>query len=115
VGQLPQYSEADIDASAELNLQLDLQRQPGAPDAAALASLRAKTRADVVAGIERERRQVETGLGAGLIALVAAVGNLVLMRLANKAGCAAAQRVRSLNTRRRDRQHRSVRSAGRGS
>ena len=79
--QLPTYSDADIDASAELNLQLDLQRQPGTPDAAALASLRAKTRADVVADIERERHQVETGLGAGLIALVAACGNFVLMAL----------------------------------
>lgn len=82
--QLPTYSDADIDASAELNLQLDLQRQPVAPDAAALASLRAKTRAYVVADIERERRQVETGLGAGLIALVAACGNLLLMGLLNR-------------------------------
>jgi hypothetical protein len=79
--QLPTYSDADIDASTELNLQLDLQRQITTPDAATLAALRTKTRADVVADIERERRQIETGLGAGLIALVAAFGNLLLMTL----------------------------------
>jgi len=80
--QLPTYS--DIDASAELNLQLGLQRLRSTPDAAALARLRAKTRDDVVAHIEHERRQVETGLGAGLIALVAALGNLMLMGLARR-------------------------------
>lgn len=84
--QLPQYSDADIAASAELNLQLDLQRQGTAPDADKLAALRAQTRADVLADIKRERSQVETGLGAGLIALVAAFGNLVLMGLLKRSG-----------------------------
>lgn len=84
--QLPQYSDADIDASAELNLQLDLQRQSAAPDANKLASMRAQTRADVVADIQHERSQVETGLGAGLIALVAACGNLMLMGLLRRHG-----------------------------
>lgn len=82
--QLPSYSDADIDASAELNLQLDLQRQHTTPDTDKLAAMRAQTRADVVADIQREHSQVETGLGAGLIALVAAFGNLVLMALLRK-------------------------------
>jgi hypothetical protein len=87
--QLPQYSAADIDASAELNLQLDLQRQHTAPGPDQLASLRTQTRADVIADIQRERAQVETGLGAGLIALVAALGNFVLIALLGTNGKAA--------------------------
>lgn len=82
--QLPSYSQADIDASAELNLQLDLQRQHIDADNSRLQELRTQTRADVVADIQRERSQIETGLGAGLIALVAAFGNLVLMSLLNR-------------------------------
>ncbi|NGY04170.1 hypothetical protein [Solimonas terrae] len=82
--ELPAYSEADIDASAELNLQLDLQTQHEHVSEADLPALRARTRAEVVADIARERNQIETGLGAGLIALVVACGNLVLMSLLNR-------------------------------
>ncbi|SEQ97439.1 hypothetical protein SAMN04488038_11368 [Solimonas aquatica] len=78
--QLPRYSEADIAASAELNLHLDQQRTP---------SLQSEQRDKIVAelreDIARERRELETGLGAGLIALVAALGNFVLVVLLRRA------------------------------
>lgn len=80
--QLPQYSQADIEASAELNLRLDQQRDARAQDQAAR---REKVIGELREDIARERREVETGLGAGLIALVAALGNFVLAALLRRA------------------------------
>jgi len=79
--QLPTYSEADLAASVELNVQLELQAQGAKTTPEGLERLREQTRKDLLADIARERQEVETGLGAGLIALVAGIGNLLLFNL----------------------------------
>lgn len=80
--QLPHYSEAELQASTELNLRLDLQaRGESSLDAEAMERRGAQVAAELRADIARERSEVETGLGAGLIALVVAGGNFVLMLL----------------------------------
>lgn len=80
--QLPHYSEAELQASTELNLRLDLQaRGESSLDAEAMERRGAQVAAELRADIARERSEVETGLGAGLIALVVAAGNFVLMLL----------------------------------
>lgn len=81
--QLEDYSETDIAASVELNLQLDLQRRGPhlQPDAAGLARLRQMVRTEVEADIHRERDSVQLRFGIGLIALVLGAGQLVAARL----------------------------------
>ncbi len=82
--KLPQYSDADLAASTELNVQLELQSRNARTDAAGLERLRRQVRQELQADIERERSEVETGLGAGLIALVLAIGHFVLAGLLNR-------------------------------
>lgn len=79
--QLPRYSEDELAASTELNLRLDLQRRSEILSAEALQRRREQIGAELRADIARERTQIETGLGAGLIALVIAGGNFMLMLL----------------------------------
>ncbi|SFF42213.1 hypothetical protein SAMN04488120_1043 [Fontimonas thermophila] len=76
---LPEYSEADIEASVELNLQLDLQRRGPhlQPDAERLELLRKTIRAEVETEIRKEREKVQLRFGVGLIALVLGVGQIV--------------------------------------
>lgn len=83
---LPSYSEADIAASTELNLQLDLQRRGShlQPDTAGLERLRAQVREEVEAEIRIERERIERRFGLGLIALVVGLGHTVFARLARK-------------------------------
>lgn len=66
---LPEYSDADIEASVELNLALDLQhRGPHLqPTGERLEGLREAVRAEVVGEIRRERRTLERWLAVGLI------------------------------------------------
>jgi hypothetical protein len=78
--ELPRYTDAELHASVELNLQMDLQRMP-VSDPAQVDRLRGLVRAEVLADVEKERRDVESGLGLGLIALVVGFGNLLFMRL----------------------------------
>ena len=87
---LPRYSEADIDGSVELNLQLDLQRRNEStqPDAGQLAHLRQMVRAEVLDGIRDERAPVETGLGIGLMALVAGAAQLGVSLWVRRRGAA---------------------------
>lgn len=82
--KLPQYSDADLDASTELNVQLELQSRNARTDAAGLERLRRQVRQELQADIARERSEVETGLGAGLIALVLAIGHFVLSGLLDR-------------------------------
>ena len=79
--ELPTYSESDIAASTELNMQLELQAQHAQTTPESRERLRKQTRQDLLNDIAKERRDVETGLGAGLIALVLSIGNIVLMTL----------------------------------
>ena len=66
--QLPKWSEADIRASAELNLALDLSRNPqAAPTVEAQDLLRQRIRHELTTEIERER---ETPRGYTLAGLV---------------------------------------------
>jgi hypothetical protein len=84
--EAPRYSEAEIDASVELNLAIDLQRRGPAlqPDEAGLARMRRDERDEVTADVDAERRNDEAGVGAGLIMIVAGLGNLVLLRLISR-------------------------------
>jgi hypothetical protein len=70
--RLPQWSEAEIEQSVELNLQLELQRRGPhlQPQGERLAALRRALRAEVEAEIRRERDALDRWIGAGLLLLV---------------------------------------------
>lgn len=72
-----------IENSVDINVAFDLARRGPAsqPDAEQLQRLREQVRAEVQAEIQRERDEVHTGLGMGLLALVLAGGALVLNRM----------------------------------
>jgi uncharacterized protein HemX len=74
--RLPQWSEAEIAQSVELNLQLDLQRRGPhlQPSEERLEALRRTLRAEVEAEIRREREQLDRWIGAGLLLLVFGAG-----------------------------------------
>lgn len=82
--ELPQWSEADLEASAELNLALDLKRMGPhlQPDPKRLEELRALVRRELDADIAHEREQVLRGLVAGLFALIVAFGHWRFTRAA---------------------------------
>jgi hypothetical protein len=79
---LPVYSEYDMAASVEANLAADLSRlgPEVRQNPKELERMRAEIRLALKADIDRERGEVEQGLGIGLICLVAALGNFVLVR-----------------------------------
>lgn len=77
---LPTYSDADIDASTQLNLQLDLQhRGPNLQPAndAELSLMRARIRKEITDSIQQQKTNLEQRIGIGLIALVFGLGQLV--------------------------------------
>lgn len=80
--ELPTYSEEEITASVDLNLQIDLQRRGPhlQPDAAGLQRMREMVRAEVEAEINREREKVQLRFGVGLIALVLGLGQAAASR-----------------------------------
>jgi hypothetical protein len=73
---LPAWTDAEIEQSVELNLQLELQRRGPhlQPAGERLERLREALRAEVVAEIGRERAKLERGLGIGLLMLVLGAG-----------------------------------------
>lgn len=74
----PHYSEQDIAQSAETNLILDMVRRPPEQRPADLAGvnlLRSQIRAELEAQIAAEREEIESGLAAGLICLILALGH----------------------------------------
>lgn len=80
--ELPSYSEADIEASTEANLAIDLARmgerlQAGNADH---TRLRAQVRREVEQDIAGERASAREVLRLGLMCLVAALGSWVLLR-----------------------------------
>ena len=78
---LPQYSEADIKASAELNLKLDLQRRPpGLPTLSTLEIDRMRTtlQQEVAGEISKERDHLMQCFGLGLVAAVLGAGQLLM-------------------------------------
>ncbi len=80
--QLPEWTEAEITQSVELNLAIDLQRMgPNLqPEGEKLDRLRALVRVEVEAEIREDREQVERWLGLGLICLVFGISQLLLQR-----------------------------------
>ena len=75
--RLPQWTEAEIEQSVELNLTLDLQRRGPhlQPQPERLAALRSALRAEVEAEIRRERKQPERWIGFGAILCVLGAGH----------------------------------------
>jgi len=78
--RLPEWSEAEIEQSTELNLQLDLERMGPhlRPTGERLAELRRRVRAEVEGEIRQERQQLERWLGLGLLLVVVGAGQAVL-------------------------------------
>jgi hypothetical protein len=85
--RLPQWSEAEIEQSVELNLQLDLQRRGPhlQPTGARLDALRAALRAEVEAEIRREREQLERWIGLGLLLTILGAGQWLAGALRRRA------------------------------
>jgi peptidoglycan/xylan/chitin deacetylase (PgdA/CDA1 family) len=77
--ELPEWSEAEIEQSVDLNLAIDLQRMGPhlQPTGERLERLRDMVRAEVQADIRREREVLERWLGGGLILTVLGLGQLV--------------------------------------
>ena len=78
--ELPTYTEADIDASTELNLQMDLQRlgplsQPKTKDE--LELMRAKLHAEIAGSIKQQSDKIHLRFSVGLIALILGLGQFV--------------------------------------
>ncbi len=69
--ELPKWSEAEIEQSVQLNLQMDLQRMGPLlqPKNERLEELRRLVRAEVETEIRNERIAVQRGLLAGFVAL----------------------------------------------
>jgi hypothetical protein len=80
--QLPTYSAADIEASTELNLRIDLQHR-GAhllPEPARLIEMREQIRNEIEREIRLERKQIQLRFATGLAALVLGAGLLLRHR-----------------------------------
>ena len=95
---LPDYSPAEIEQSAELNLMLDLHRQGPAKvaelDQAAVQSLRQRMLDEVQAEILRERRDIQRGIGTGAVLLMLGLVQMWLIRRAASRDLVAANRRR---------------------
>lgn len=81
--QLPEYSEADIETSVELNLQLELQQRGPhlRPDETGTARLRDLIHREITAEVTQQREKIELRFGVGLIALVLGLGQVAAARL----------------------------------
>lgn len=81
--QMPQYSQADIDASVELNLLIEMQRRGNhlPSDDDTRQRLRNTLRAEVEGQINQELKKIQMRFGLGLIALVFGVGQMISMRM----------------------------------
>jgi len=84
---LPHYSEDDLKASTELNLQIDLARQGvrTQPAPEQMESLRQRERAEIDAEVGAQRDAVLRWLAAGLALLALAGGQAVMIRLSTPA------------------------------
>lgn len=79
--ELPAYSPTDIQASAELNLKLDLQqRGPNQPplSEAEIERMRSGLQQEVASEINAERQHVVQYFGLGLVAVVLGFGQLLM-------------------------------------
>lgn len=89
----PQYSQADIARSAQLNLAVDLARLPPnlRPAATEHAEMLDNERQEVVDDISLQHKKRQAGFGAGVILLVLAAGRLLLNRYGSEPDQNAAQ------------------------
>ncbi len=80
--QLPVYSPAEIAQSVEINLALDLQRRGAtmAADSLEAQRLREALHTELLAEIQRERREAQRLVGAGLVALLMGLTQMFLLR-----------------------------------
>lgn len=92
----PVYSAAELEQSAELNLMLDLHRQGPAKvaelDQAAVQALRQKMLDEVQAEILREQRDIQRGLGTGVVLAMLGLLQMWLIRRAASRNLMAANR-----------------------
>ena len=81
--RLPQWSEAEIAQSVELNLAVELQRRGPhlQPAGERLEALRRTLRAEVEAEIRRDRQQLERWIGFGGLLVVFGLSQWLLDRL----------------------------------
>lgn len=81
--RLPQWSEAEIEQSVALNLELEKQRRGPhlQPDGERLERLRAALRAEVEAEIRRDRQKLERWIGLGLVLVVLGLGQWLRSRI----------------------------------
>lgn len=76
--ELPRYTEADLQASTELNLAADLARRVDAPDRATTDALRRQVRIEIENEIAEERRAGLPWLLAGLLLIGISILRAVL-------------------------------------
>lgn len=81
--ELPHYSEDDLRASTELNVQIDLarQREQALPPPERLEKLRAQERVEIEAEIHSQKERVMTWLAGGLAMLVLAIGQWLAIQM----------------------------------
>lgn len=77
--RLPEWNEAEIEQSVELNLAIELQRRGPhlQPSGERLEQLRHTLREEVQADIRQERATPERWIGVGLLLMVTGIGNVV--------------------------------------
>jgi hypothetical protein len=81
--RLPRWSEAEIEQSVELNLELEVQRRGPhlKPEGERLEQLRGALRAEVEAEIRRDRQEPERWIGLGLVLAVFGLGQWLRSRI----------------------------------
>jgi uncharacterized membrane protein YphA (DoxX/SURF4 family) len=80
--RMPDYSEAEIEQSVELNLALALRRQPPATAPTGLDTQRGLIREALRDEIQQERWQIQSRVALGLILLTAGFAQMWLLRRA---------------------------------
>lgn len=80
---LPSWSEAEIEQSVELNLEIEKQRRGPhlQPSGERLDALRATLRAEVEGEIRRDRQKLERWIGLGLVLVVVGAGQWLRTRI----------------------------------
>ncbi len=80
--RLPDYNEADIEASVELNLAADLLRRDTAfrSDPARIEALRGDVQEELTRTIAAEKTEVRRYTATGLVLLLVGLAQMILMR-----------------------------------
>ena len=84
--RLPEWSEAEIEQSVDLNLALELQRRGPhlQPTGERLEALRHTLRAEVEAEIRQDRRELERWIGLGALLVVFGLGQWIVMTVSKR-------------------------------